>query len=197
MASHNILRWLYPLMAGIWIAAHLHINGHVARDNRAVSLTSTAVDARLPFVPAMTAVYLSGFLLSNVSYLPVTPNGDHRRLAVGYAILFVVSLTTYRLYPRRAARYESIEDPNLSARMLMRFQRISKPYNSFPSMHASYSVLSALWVSNHTSVLVGVVLMIWTGAVVAATLLTKQHTVVDVLAGISLALVAYAILGTA
>jgi membrane-associated phospholipid phosphatase len=66
------------------------------------------------------------------------------------------------------------------------------PYNCLPSLHVAHSFVSALaclrvhWV-------VGIVATVGASLVGLSTLFTKQHYVLDVLAGVLLAVVAYAI----
>jgi membrane-associated phospholipid phosphatase len=66
------------------------------------------------------------------------------------------------------------------------------PYNSFPSLHVAHSFVSALACSRVHRRL-GIIAMIAATLVAFSTLFTKQHYVLDVVAGVSLAFVAYGI----
>ncbi|HSU84087.1 MAG TPA: phosphatase PAP2 family protein, partial [Thermoanaerobaculia bacterium] len=66
------------------------------------------------------------------------------------------------------------------------------PYNCFPSLHVAHSFVSALACSRvHRGV--GIAGVVCASLVGLSTLFTKQHYVLDVLAGILLASVAYAV----
>lgn len=66
------------------------------------------------------------------------------------------------------------------------------PHNCFPSLHVAHSFVSALAVS-HVHRRVGIIALISGMLVALSTLFTKQHYVLDVMAGVVLALVAYGI----
>lgn len=66
------------------------------------------------------------------------------------------------------------------------------PYNCFPSLHVGHSVVSAVTchrVHRH----VGTIALLCAGLVALSTLFTKQHYVVDVIAGAALAFAACAL----
>jgi membrane-associated phospholipid phosphatase len=67
---------------------------------------------------------------------------------------------------------------------------LDPPYNCFPSLHVAYSFVSALTCYRvHRGV--GVVAVVWAALIGISTLYTKQHYVVDVVAGALSAWVAY------
>lgn len=66
------------------------------------------------------------------------------------------------------------------------------PYNCFPSLHVAHSFVSRLACYRvHRSL--GIVATICATLVALSTLFTKQHYILDVIAGMSLAFVAYVI----
>jgi len=185
MSSDPILRWFYPVMVGVWIAAHFFINARAAR-LPAVGSTTTRIDQSIPFVPSAFILYLSGFVLANLAYgLPLELH-ERRAVAAGYLWQFATSLTLYWCVPRRAPRNDRVGGTGPSLRLIALFQQISRPFNAFPSMHVSFCLFGALWIWRHDSGWIGVGALAWTVLVALATLLTHQHSIVDAAAGAAL-----------
>jgi hypothetical protein len=134
----------------------------------------------------MAIFYFSGFILGNMAYFLLGSTEYFSYIAIGYAIQFVVSISFYRFYPCRIDRYENFNPDSTPGYFLAVFQRISKPFNAFPSMHVSYCLFSALAVWGYGSHGIGFVMIAWAVLVALSTLLTKQHHIVDVLAGAAL-----------
>ncbi len=69
-------------------------------------------------------------------------------------------------------------------------QTVDGPYNSFPSLHVSITTLSTLacydWHKKHAW------LLIWPPLVAISTVLIKQHHLLDVVGGIALGVLGYA-----
>jgi membrane-associated phospholipid phosphatase len=180
------LRLTYPLMVGFWIFAHFITNDRAARSVENLHSNKTRFDDLIPFVPGMALVYLSGFILGNMAYVILGFSENFPLVAIGYGIQGVVSIVFYILYPCRVRRYEEFVPQSISGYLLSAFQRASKPFNSFPSMHMSFCLFCAYSVWGFASLGQGVVLTAWAVMVALSTLLTKQHYVVEVIAGAAL-----------
>jgi membrane-associated phospholipid phosphatase len=197
MLNDPLVIWLYPTIAAGWLCVHLAINVHVARHGMATS-TLTRFDAAIPFVPGAVGLYLSGFMLANVGYFLRYAPGDARWSAAGYALQYLISLVLYLVLPTRAPRLALEARTGMSARALRLYQRISKPFNAFPSMHVSLCVYSACWVWLVVSgTPLAIVTAVWCVAVTGSTLLTRQHTIVDVAGGFTLGVSAFVVVNMA
>jgi len=151
----------------------------------------TVFDDLIPFVPSMAVAYFSGFVLGNMAYFLLRLSEWFPLVAVGYAVQFVVSISLYVLYPCRIERHEQLDSECFCGSLLMAFQRRSKPFNSCPSMHASYGLYCALSVWGFGSRTAGIVLMGWALVVALSALLTRQHYVLEVVMGAALGMGAY------
>jgi membrane-associated phospholipid phosphatase len=67
---------------------------------------------------------------------------------------------------------------------------LDSPYNCFPSLHVANSFISAL-ACYRVHLTLGLAAAVWASLIGASTLLTKQHYVVDVVAGVLMAALAY------
>lgn len=172
----------YLPMVVVWLVAHRLISTRVARGLRAARSSRSRWDGWVPLVPHAAYVYFSGFVLANFAFIPMIASSSTVSIAVGYLAQFAVSLAFYAFYPVRTER-PALDLTVRSARLLHEFHRLAGPYNAFPSMHASFGLYSGLWTATWAPVWIGPAVVTWCLAVVASTVLTKEHTVIDVLGG--------------
>jgi hypothetical protein len=148
-----------------------------------------AIDRWIPFQPGWTLVYQSVFILVPLAlWLPA-----NRQAAKNYAFAlgaaFGCGAIVFWLYPTLSPR------PLHSDSMLYRslISGLDGPGNALPSMHAAMGLLVAVAVDRHlrrcgASVLWRAALAVWWIALLYSTLATRQHRVLDLVAGIALGL---------
>jgi len=182
------LRIAYPFFVILWAIASVVTNKRAARLSPHRLSTRLRIDDAIPFVPGFAAAYFSGFVLGNMGYVVLNSSASFPRVFLGYLVLFLVGIMFYVLCPCRVDRREEIMVTDVSTHLLSMFQQASKPFNSFPSMHVAYCLFSAVAVLRHDYTALGAVLLLWALLVTVSTLLTKQHHVLDVMVGASVAL---------
>jgi len=182
-------RLVYPLFVLLWLALSAALNEWAHRLPSHFS-TRLAIDDHIPFVPRFAWPYFSAYVLGNLGYVLLWRHVLFGQVMLGYLLLFLGGTLCYVLLPCRVQRCEALPTTALSTRLLAAFQRRSRPYNSFPSMHTAYCLFSALMVLRYHSFWLGIILLLWGGVVALATLLTKQHHLADVIAGALLAVFA-------
>ncbi len=150
-----------------------------------------AMDRALPVQPAWMLVY--GSLYVFVVLLPlfvVRPPQLFRRAFQAYLTVMIVSYVGFLLYPTAAPRPAEVLGDGFSAWTLRLVYSLDPPYNCFPSLHVAYSFVSALTCYRvHRGV--GAAAAVWAALIGVSTLYTKQHYVIDVIAGALAAYVAY------
>src|SRR5262245_37089214 len=181
----RFLPYLYLPMVAIWLVVHRSINDRACRQQRVGSSTKCQFDDCIPFLPWMAYLYFSGFVLGNLAFIPLIASPRSASIAVGYGAQFVLSLAMYWMYPCRSERLE-LNVARRSERLLNQYHQITKPYNAFPSMHASYCLFSGLWVATFTLPWIGTLIIMWSLGVIVSTVLTKEHSVLDTLGGMIL-----------
>ena len=153
-----------------------------------------ALDRTLPLMPAWALVY--GALYLFLILLPVVVVRQDelvRRTVYAYLLIWLTSyLFFFVVYPTAAPRPEQVMGEGFAVWGLRALYSSDPPYNCFPSLHVAHSVVSALACSRVHGRL-GVIAVVSATLVALSTLLTKQHYVLDVVAGGLLAFVAYAI----
>jgi membrane-associated phospholipid phosphatase len=102
----------------------------------------------------------------------------------------ILAYIGFALYPTAAPRPEVVSGDGFAAWTLRLAYAVDPPYNCFPSLHVAYAFVSALTCYRvHRGV--GMVAALWAALTGISTLYTKQHYVVDVIAGAASAYAAY------
>ncbi|MBK6751161.1 MAG: phosphatase PAP2 family protein [Pyrinomonadaceae bacterium] len=152
------------------------------------------LDRALPLLPSWALVYGALYLFLILLPIFVVRHDELvRRMFNAYLLTWITAyLFFFVLYPTVAPRPEIITGEGFGTWGLRALYSADPPYNCFPSLHVAHSFVSALACSRvHRGL--GVVATIFATLVAVSTLLTKQHFMLDLIAGIFLATVAYAI----
>ncbi len=156
-----------------------------------LAVPATALDVAVPFSPGWTPVYLSiGALVPLAPWL--APDRDAvLRYAWGLALLCLPSFVLFALLPATGPRPEIVSDAGLYGLLAGH----DRPTNSLPSLHAGLTVYSLLVIGRvlgrDLPPLWRIAGWTWGAAILASTLLTKQHWALDLPPGIALALLGY------
>ena len=151
------------------------------------------LDRLLPLTPTWALVYGALYLFLIVLPVVVVQQEEMiRRTVWTYLTVWTVSYICFLFYPTFAPRPDKVMGTGFAVWGLRFLYDADPPYNCFPSLHVAHSFVSALACYRVHRTL-GLVALSCASLVALSTLFTKQHYVADVIAGISLAWVAYAI----
>ena len=157
-------------------------------------LPSLPLDRALPLLPSWSLIY--GALYLFLILLPIFTIRDQElivRTVNAYLLIWITAyIFFFVLYPTEAPRPEKFAGEGFAVWGLSALYGADPPYNCFPSLHVAHSFVSALSVFRlHRNL--GALSLVFAALVAVSTLFTKQHYVVDVIGGIVLAAIAYAI----
>ncbi|HEY7791464.1 MAG TPA: phosphatase PAP2 family protein [Vicinamibacterales bacterium] len=153
--------------------------------------TVTALDRVIPFMPVFVWFYLSAYLLDTVGLCLAVWHLDDTQfrgvLVACYATL-LMAIVCFLLVPRMALK-PAVNTSSALGLTMAAVQQLTTKYNTFPSLHVAYSVITAwaAWMSYARNRLLSSLLMIDALAVIASTVLVKEHTVIDVGGGLVVA----------
>lgn len=157
------------------------------------SIPALALDRALPLMPVWALVY--GALYVFLILLPifvVRQVAQIRRTVFAYLLIWITAYVFFIVYPTEAPRPDRVVGEGFAMWGLRILYSSDPPYNCFPSLHVAHSFVSALaCIRVHRSL--GIVATVCASLVALSTLFTKQHYVLDVIAGMFLAVIAYAI----
>lgn len=149
------------------------------------------VDEVIPLFPTWAFVYGALYLFLIVLPVLILRDEEHiRRTVLAYLLVWVSAYICFIAYPTVLPRPQVLARDALGAWGLGLLYSADPPYNCFPSLHVAHSFVSAFACYRLHRPL-GVACGVAASLVGLSTLLTKQHYVLDVAAGILLALIAY------
>ena len=158
---------------------------------RTLHAPALALDRAIPLQPAWALVY--GCLYFFLIVLPVfvvRHEEQIRRTVFAYLFICITAYVCFLLYPTIAPRPLTLLGDGFAITGLRFLYGADPPYNCFPSLHVAHSFVSALaCLRIHRGV--GVFTLLCASLVGLSTLFTKQHYVLDVVAGFVLAAIAY------
>jgi membrane-associated phospholipid phosphatase len=172
------------LALGVYLANEIYA---ILNHGPAVLNLRTPLDAVLPVVPIFVIPYVSleplvyftlvVFLLTRTRIFQSACLALIGALAVSYSFYFFLQSEVLR---------PTLAGTDILTQMIRAVYAGDQPFNDFPSLHTSSSVILALhwWRLDRRS---GLIAAIWAALIVASTVLVKQHYLADVLAGLILA----------
>ena len=145
----------------------------------------TALDMALEFHAEALPVYLSLWLY--VSLAPALMGSGRDLLSFGLAslALAVLGLGAFMLWPTAVPEFAIDWSAHPSVAFL---KRVDVSANACPSLHVAFAVFTAIWLARLLAEMAcgrawHALNWLWCGAILYSTLATRQHVVLDVIAG--------------
>lgn len=150
-------------------------------------------DRAVPLEPTWALVYGAFYLfLILLPVFVVRQEEQIRRTVRAYLMVWMAAYVCFLIYPTVAPRPAEVIGEGFAVWGLRFLYSSDPPYNCFPSLHVAHSFVSALACYRvHRGV--GIAAALCASFTGASTLFTKQHYVLDVIAGMSLAFMAYVV----
>lgn len=154
------------------------------------------LDGKIPLLPWTVCIYLFSFIFWAVNYTLAarrTPRQAYRLFCADF-IAKIICLLLFVALPTETSRPE-ISGSDVWSALLRLLYTIDQPNNLFPSIHCIASFLSAVGIATEKTIplwyrLLSFAIML---AICISTVTTKQHLSLDVLGGILLAAVSFAV----
>jgi len=164
----------------------------ILMEDRTFHVPEVALDKAVSLQPTWMLVYGSLYVFMLLPFYLVREDNLFRRMLLSYIMVLVVSYIGFLVYPTVGPRPVYVLGNGFFAWTLRLNYSIDTPYNCFPSLHVAHSFVSAL-TSYRVHRGVGFAAVLWASLIGVSTLYTKQHYVVDVLAGMLVAYMAYVV----
>jgi membrane-associated phospholipid phosphatase len=147
------------------------------------------IDNLIPFLPLTVFIYHLTYVLWFLPYLVIKKIKTLRKLTWAYLALLLISAVIFLIFPVEVIRPEVVAGGFLGW-LINTFYSMDLPYNAFPSIHASYTLLAGLVFYKYNKK-IGWGALILSFLIILSTLTFKQHYLLDSVAGIILSIGAY------
>lgn len=145
-------------------------------------------ELQIPFVPAAVIGYMSLYGLFAMAPFILRTRGELRALAGTLAAAIVIAGVCFLLLPAEAA-FEKPTDLGGWQGLYDIADAINLDYNLVPSLHATLAVICIDLFARRAGAAAAIALWAWGVVICASTVLLHQHHLLDVGAGLFLALV--------
>jgi len=184
------------LLAGVLIfgaAAILYLTSNHFHIFTPRFLPLSRIDVAVPFVPQTVWLYVSEYLYAAVIYCSYRDTLNLNKAVYAVFSLLVTCVLVFWLWPTTISREMFPPPENLdpvTALVFTTLRRVDSPANCFPSFHVG-SVFLACFILCNESRRKFLFFLAWATAISLSTLTVKQHYLVDVVSGFSLAIIFY------
>jgi membrane-associated phospholipid phosphatase len=176
------------LMLGIlavllFLVMHFSTN-YLAKIRNTKRCLKSRWDDRLPFVPSMVYFYLFTYIFNSVCLFFLIYDKPLKEFIIVVKIIITLIITGslfYIIMPTRIIKPQ-LESKNISLRLLKAHNDNILPYNAFPSLHVAFSIITVL-VAFHFDSQLKIYYLIILILIAISALLTKQHYIIDIIAG--------------
>lgn len=171
--------WMLLLGCIVFDVLYLGLGGHPLRVVHSAPVL--LLDDMLPFVSSSIYIYLSQFVFLWLGFWFASNDQERSRCYYSYLFASLIATVVFIIYPTTMPSLDAGSSYSILFEMLY---KIDVPYNCLPSLHTALAIIAAYHLSHHKKV--GKVSFIWAALIIISTLTTKQHTILDVIAGIVL-----------
>lgn len=183
--------------SALWVAAGavLYLGSNHFPLRPAQLLPMTSWDLAIPFLPWTVWIYASEIFLYFAVYIFSRDLVNANKYLYSIFFLQTSSVIIFWLWPTVYPREQFPIPPNTAlwtADALRDLRNVDTPVNCLPSLHVSSCFLSSFVYLDEQREKFAFFL-IWSIAIAGSTLTTKQHYLIDVIAGIGMAVVVYLI----
>ncbi|MCX6082355.1 MAG: phosphatase PAP2 family protein [Chloroflexi bacterium] len=166
-----------------WLIIYFFVNRLKVKSQDRLDL-GTAFDRKIPFVPQFALIYFSTYIFVVQPFIILSKANQFYWMLASFASISIIASLIHALVPSKIERRDNLDTGNLSGWLLGQFQKTCKPYGNFPSMHVGLSVPVVAANFLVGGVGIGSLSLLWAILIALSTLFTKQHYILDVLAGI-------------
>lgn len=175
------------IMFGVWSGLYFWIaESRIGAEKHSMLVE---FDKMIPFVPEWVWIYLTVYMIFLIPLFGLTERRLLKLVMTSYIVVMLVCYVFFYLYPVEYPR-PLLQVKDFSTWALSLVYKNDKPWNCFPSSHCAMAMMAAL-VLLEINWVFGLWGMITALSIGVSTLFTKQHFILDVVAGFGLSILVY------
>ncbi len=186
------LEILILVFAG-WLIMYFIVNRRQAIAAEHMVMVSD-YDRAIPYIPLFALVYFSTYIFVIQPFFVISNPRQFNVMVISFAVISLLYSTFHAIVPSKVERIENVKQDGISGRMLDVFQGICQPYGNFPSLHVGLSVPVVMANYLVFGLKGGLIALFCAILIAVSTLFTKQHYIMDVLAGFMGGLLIYGLI---
>ncbi|MEI6291179.1 MAG: phosphatase PAP2 family protein [Chloroflexota bacterium] len=186
------LEILILVFAG-WLIMYFIVNRRQAIADEHMVMGSD-YDRAIPYIPLFALVYFSTYIFVIQPFFVISNPRQFNVMVISFAVISLLYSTFHAIVPSKVERIENVKQDGISGRMLDVFQGICQPYGNFPSLHVGLSVPVVMANYLVFGLKGGLIALFCAILIAVSTLFTKQHYIMDVLAGFMGGLLIYGLI---
>jgi membrane-associated phospholipid phosphatase len=185
-------RYLAVFLLGLLIFLNTVVYKMIQQYSIPTIFPITDLDVVIPYISAFVIPYLALFLFVAVPFITTWPK-PKEFLKTNLSFLLVTAISfSYYVFAQTTVLRNYVFSDNIFDQLVQFIYSIDTPVNTFPSMHVATTALTL-----HIISLKRPGLLKWMAPIgaliILSTLFIKQHNIVDVLGGLAVAALAFAI----
>ena len=167
-----------------WFTIYFFVNRLEVESKSRLDL-AIPLDQKIPFVPQLALVYFSTYIFVIQPFIILSEARQFYWMLACFSSITVAASLIHATIPSKIQRIEKLDADGFSTKLINLFQKTCQPYGNFPSMHVALSVpvIGANFMA--AGLTMGFITLAWAILIALSTLFTKQHYILDVLAGLS------------
>ena len=190
VSGFKSLDWLFlaAVTFGLWAGGYFLVG--LVTSGRPMRHLGIGLDATIPLSPEFVWCYLTIYPMFLIPFFLVPDRRTAKSVVISYVVILLVSYAFFLAFPVEYARPALPSDGSFSVFALSVVYGADPAWNCFPSTHCAMALLSALVILENLG-LSGAWGLVVALSIGVSTLFTKQHYLVDVIAGWGLTLAVY------
>lgn len=155
-----------------------------------VYILQSWLDYQIPFLPIFSIPYILylPYITATLIFFVWWSRFLHS-ITISFLVCMLTASYFYIFFQTTVPRPDILSE-DIFSKLVKLIYSLDKPYNCFPSLHATFTVLAHLYWKDYSSRNFPC-LIIFTTSILLSTLLIKQHFIIDVIGGTFLAFLGY------
>ncbi|MEO8164443.1 MAG: phosphatase PAP2 family protein [Betaproteobacteria bacterium] len=154
----------------------------------AFEIPLTPLDRWIAFQPAALVIYYSLWLYVSLPLALLTRTQELARFGAGALTLTAAGMVIFIVWPTTTPAFQIDWSQHPAFIFLKDFDASG---NACPSLHVAFAIFAAVWLQRllremRAGLAIEIANAVWCAAIVYSTLATRQHVVIDVVAGAAL-----------